>query len=77
MPEAADFLVKEISKETEGHSRDTVGQSPALGDAPMSIDPDWREKIEFAKLVREETRKARGDRPSTFDMQGRPIRIRR
>ncbi len=57
-------------------SRDATGQSPALGPPPASIDPDWRERIEFAKRVREETREARGDKPSTFDMQGRPIRIR-
>lgn len=30
----------------------------------------------MAKRVREETRKARGDKPSTFDLQGLPIRIR-
>ena len=57
-------------------SRDAVGQSAALGHPPTSIDPDWRERIEFAKRVREETRKARGDKPSTFDLQGLPIRIR-
>ena len=57
-------------------SRDAAGQSPALGHPPTSIDPDWRERIEFAKQVREETRKARGDKPSTFDLQGLPIRVR-
>lgn len=57
-------------------SRDAVVQSPALGPPPASIDPDWQERIELAKRVREETRKARGDKPSTFDLQGLPIRIR-
>ena len=57
-------------------SRDAAGQSPALGHPPTSIDADWRERIEFAKRVREETRKARGGKPSTFDLQGLPIRIR-
>lgn len=57
-------------------SRDAAAQSSALGHPPASIDPDWRERIEFAKRVREETRKARGDKPSTFDVQGPPIRIR-
>lgn len=57
-------------------SRDGAGQFPALGHPPTSIDPDWRERIELAKRVREETRKARGDKPSTFDLQGPPIRIR-
>ncbi|MDE2976228.1 MAG: hypothetical protein OXU63_01765 [Acidobacteriota bacterium] len=58
------------------HSRDCAGQSPALGHPPTGIDPDWRERIELAKRVREETRKARGDKPPTFDLQGLPIRIR-
>lgn len=56
--------------------RDAAGQSPALEHPPASIDPDWRERIEIAKQVREETRKARGDKPSTFDLQGLPISIR-
>lgn len=57
-------------------SRDAAGQSPALGSPPAGMDPDWRERIELAKRVREETRKARGDKPSTFDLQGLPIRTR-
>lgn len=57
-------------------SRDAARQSPALGHPPTSIDPDWRERIEFAKRVREETRKARGDKPATFDLQGPPIGVR-
>lgn len=60
----------------QDRSRDAAGQTPALGDPPTSIDPDWRERIELAKRVREETRKARGDKPSTFDLQGPRIRIR-
>lgn len=58
-------------------SEDAVGGSPVLGCPPAAIDPDWRERIEIAKRVRDETRKARGDKPSTFDLQGPPIRIRR
>lgn len=54
--------------------RDAVGGSPVLGRPPATIDPDWRERIEIAKRVRDETRKARGDKPSTFDMRGPPIR---
>ena len=57
-------------------SRDAAERSPALGQPPTSIDPDWRERIEIAKRVREETRKARGDKPSTFDLQGLPISSR-
>jgi len=57
-------------------SPDAAGQSPALGHPPTSIDPDWRERIELAGRVREETRKARGGKPSTFDLQGPPIRVR-
>lgn len=48
--------------------------SPALP-PPPGIDPDWREKIETAKRVREETRQARRGKPATFDMRGRPIRV--
>ena len=58
-------------------SQDAVGDSPVLGRPPATIDPDWRERIEIAKRVRDETRKARGDKPSTFDMRGPPIQIRR
>ena len=54
-----------------------VGGSSVLGRPSATIDPDWRERIEIAKRVRDETRKARGDKPSTFDMRGPPIRIRR
>ena len=56
-------------------SRDAVGGSSVLGRPPATIDPDWRERIEIAKRERDETRKARGDKPSTFDMRGPPIRI--
>ena len=57
-------------------SREAAGHSPALPHPPANVDPDWRERIEFAKQVREETRKAWGDSPPTFDIRGLPIRIR-
>ena len=47
-------------------------QSPAVS-PPSGFDPDWRERIEIAKQAREQARKARGDRPATFDTRGRPI----
>ena len=47
---------------------------PALP-PPPGIDPDWREKIETAKRVREETQQARRGKPATFDMEGPPIRV--
>ena len=47
-------------------------QSPALS-PPSGYDPDWRERIEIAKQAREHARKARGDRPATFDKRSRPI----
>ena len=50
------------------------GSAPALP-PPPGIDPDWREKIETAKRVREETRLARRGKPATFDMEGPPIRV--
>ena len=59
-----------------GPGRDAVGGSSVLGPPPAGIDPDWRERIEIAKRVRDETRKARGDKPSTFDVRGPPIWIR-
>lgn len=55
---------------------DSATPSPALSPPPPSIDPDWRERIEIAKQVREETRKARANKPSTFDLRGPPIRFR-
>ena len=48
--------------------------SPALA-PPPGIDPDWREKIETAKRIREETRQARRGKPATFDLEGPPIRV--
>lgn len=70
------LLVSEPKATPSDRSRDVAGESPALGHPPTSIDPDWRERIEIAKRVREEARKARGDKPATFDLQAFPIRIR-
>ena len=70
-------VVIQSSTPPPDRSQDAVGGSPVLGHPPATIDPDWRERIEIAKRVRDETRKARGDKPSTFDMRGPPIRIRR
>lgn len=57
--------------------RASAGSSPALFPPPPGIDPDWRERIEIAKRCREETRKARGNKSSTFDMHGPPMQFRR
>lgn len=46
---------------------------PACFPPPPSIDRDWRERIAIAKQVREETLKARGNKPSTFDVSGPSI----
>lgn len=54
---------------------DSATPSTALSAPPPSIDPDWRERIEIAKQVREETRKARANKPSTFDLRGPPIKF--
>ena len=50
----------------------STDQSPAVS-PPSGIDPDWRERIEIAKQAREQARKARSDRPATFDRRGLPI----
>lgn len=50
----------------------SLEQSPAVS-PPSGYDPDWRERIEIAKQAREQARKARGDRPATFDKRGLPI----
>ena len=57
--------------------RASARSSPALIPPPPGIDPDWRERIEIAKRCREETRKARGNKSSTFDMHGPPMQFRR
>ena len=56
-------------KESASASSD---HSPALA-PPSGFDPDWRERIEIAKQARVQARKARGDRPATFDKRGLPI----
>lgn len=61
----------------ENQAGGTDGSGPALASAPPGLDPDWRQRIRIAKEVRAETRKARGDKPSTFDMRGHPIRFGR
>lgn len=50
----------------------THDRSPPVS-PPSGFDPDWRERIEIAKQAREQARKARGDRPATFDKRGLPI----
>ncbi|MCY4574482.1 MAG: hypothetical protein OXF01_17000 [Gemmatimonadetes bacterium] len=37
------------------------------------IDPEWRQRIQIAREAREQARKARGDRPITFDTRRLPI----
>ena len=51
----------------------TSSDQPPAVSPPSGIDPDWRERIEIAKQAREQARKARGDRPATFDRRGLPI----
>ncbi len=65
-----------MSDSNTGHAatRNAGSSSPALP-PPPGIDPDWREKIETAKRVREEMRQAWRGKPATFDMKGPPIRV--
>lgn len=51
------------------------GRSASVLPLPPGVDPHWREKIEFAQRVREETRQARRGKPATFDMRRRTIRV--
>lgn len=53
---------------------DTVEASmePALAAPVSGCDPDWRERIELAKRVREEGQRARKGKPVTFRMS-RPL----
>ncbi len=62
---------KEIrSPENSGSGQQTdASTSPGL----FKYDPDWREKVENAKRFYKEARRMRGNRRSTFDMQGQPI----
>ena len=67
-----------MSDSNTGHAatRHAGSSSPAPAlPQPPGTDPDWREKIETAKRVREETRQARRGKPATFDMEGPPIRV--
>ena len=41
-------------------------QTPAVP-PPSGYDLDWRERIEIARQARDQARKARGDRPVTFE----------
>ena len=56
---------------------DSKGSLSPLSPPPPNTDLDWRERIEIAKRIREETKKARSSRPSTFNVGGPPIRFRR
>ena len=56
---------------------DSRSSLSALSPPPPNTDLDWRERIEIAKRIREETKKARSSRPSTFNVGGPPIRFRR
>ena len=47
-------------------------QTPAVS-PPSGYDPDWRERIEIARQARDQARKARGDRPVTFEKNRLPI----
>lgn len=47
-------------------------QTPAVS-PPSGCDPDWRERIETARQARDQARKARGDRPVTFERSRLPI----
>ena len=47
---------------------------PALAMPASGIDPDWRERIEIAKRVYEESKKLRKGKPITFRMS-RPLNL--
>ncbi len=57
-------------------NNNTVAASgePALEAPTLRYDPNWRKKIEIAKLVREDAKKARKGKPITF-RTSRPIKF--
>lgn len=69
--------MSEFQTGSESRQRDSAKSSPVLSPPLPGIDPDWRERIEIAKRFRDETRKARGNKSSTLDMQGPAMRFSR
>lgn len=67
---------KESAVSAAQGSDDTVKASmkPALATPVSGCDPDWRERIEFAKRAREEGQRARKGKPVTFRMS-RPLSV--
>ena len=61
--------MKRKSNNTFTASGESALEAPTLG-----YDPDWRKKIEIAKLVREDAKKARKGKPITF-RTSRPIKL--
>lgn len=62
---------------TDDQSRN-ASQESQLDSRPIppphrGVDPQWRERIRIAREAREQARKARGDRPVTFDTGRLPI----
>lgn len=47
---------------------------PALAMPVSGIDPDWRERIEFAKREYEKSKKLREGKPITF-RRSRPLKL--
>ena len=60
----------------ERKNNNTVAASdePALEAPTLGYDPDWRKKIEIARLAREEGKKAQKGEPITF-RTSRPIKF--
>ena len=60
--------------EPRHNSESTEKAEPALAMPVSGIDPDWRERIEFAKRAYEEGKKLREGKPITFRMS-RPLNL--
>lgn len=63
---------------TDRQAADKAGARPREDPRPVApphsgFDPDWRERIRIAKQAGEQARKARGDKPVTFDTRRLPI----
>ena len=63
---------KSPSVEPRRNSEGTEKAEPVLAMPDSGIDPDWRERIELAKRIYEETKKLREGKPITFPIY-RPL----
>ena len=57
----------------ENETESAAAEQTSAVSPPSGYDPDWRERIEIARQARDQARKARGDRPVTFEKNRLPI----